>query len=102
VNTIFAILQKHLGVNYIYQEIAKSPIDQRSKILTVEDLKIMPQDWLERFLQANLEANVHKALMIMQEIPQTEIKLIKGLNKLVYEYEFEKIINLVEPLIHHE
>ncbi len=98
---IFYMLHKYLGVNYIYQEIPKYQIDQRSAILTLEDLKIMPQDWLERFMQANLEADAHQALMIMQEIPQTETKLIKGLNKLIYEYEFERIINLIEPLINH-
>ncbi|MGL6282242.1 MAG: response regulator, partial [Microcoleaceae cyanobacterium] len=101
-STIFNILHKYLGVTYIYEEITKSQIDQLSAILTFEDLKIMPQEWLERFIQANLEADTNQVLMIIQEIPQTEIKLIKGLNKLVYEYEFEKIINLVEPLINHE
>jgi hypothetical protein len=38
----------------------------------------------------------------MQEIPETEIKLIKGLNKLAYQDKFDQIIHLVEPLINHE
>jgi signal transduction histidine kinase/CheY-like chemotaxis protein len=96
---IFNMLHQYLGVNYIYQEIIKSVIDQRAEILTFADLQIMPQDWLERFMQRNLEADASQVLMIMQEIPPTETKLIKGLTKLVYEYEFEKIINLIEPLI---
>ncbi|MGL5511020.1 MAG: hypothetical protein ACRDB1_15475, partial [Microcoleaceae cyanobacterium] len=60
------------------------------------------QEWLERFMQANLESDDHIVLMIMEEIPATETKLIKGLNKLVYKYEFEKIMDLIEPLINHE
>jgi signal transduction histidine kinase/CheY-like chemotaxis protein len=98
-SAIFNALHKYLGVTYIYEEINKSQIAPTSEIMTVEDLRIMPQEWLERFAQASLEADTHKALMIMQEIPQTEIKLIKGLNKLMYEFEFEKIIDLITPLI---
>jgi signal transduction histidine kinase/FixJ family two-component response regulator len=98
-STVFNMLNKYLGVTYIYEEITASPIDQTSEILTGEDFKIMPQAWLKRFMQANLEADDHIVLMIMQEIPQTEVKLINGLNKLVYKYEFDKIIDLIEPLI---
>jgi signal transduction histidine kinase/CheY-like chemotaxis protein len=101
-STIFNILQKYLGVQYIYEEITESQVDQISEILTGEDFKIMSQAWLERFLQANLEADDHKVLIVMEEIPATAIKLLTGLNKLVYKYEFDAIIDLVEPLINHE
>ncbi|MGL6283731.1 MAG: response regulator, partial [Microcoleaceae cyanobacterium] len=99
---IFNMLHKYLGVTYIYEEITVSQIDQVSEVLTSEDFVIMPQEWLERFMQANLESDDHIVLMIMEEIPATETKLIKGLNKLVYKYEFEKIMDLIEPLINHE
>ncbi|MGL5508445.1 MAG: hypothetical protein ACRDB1_02425, partial [Microcoleaceae cyanobacterium] len=98
-STIFNILNKYLGVTYIYEEITASQVDQVSEVLTGEDLKIMPQEWLERFMQANLEADDRIVLMIMAEIPATEIKLIKGLNKLVYKYEFDAIIDLIKPLL---
>ena len=98
---IFHMLHKYLGVTYIYQEITESQIDQPLETLTLEDFRIMPQAWLKRFRQANLEADDHVVLMVMEEIPQTEVKLINGLNKLVYKYEFDKIIDLIEPLINH-
>ncbi len=101
-SAIFNMLNKYLGVTYIYEEISESQVNQSSEILTGEDFKTMSQDWLARFLQANLEADDYKVLIIMQEIPETEIKLIKGLNKLVYKYEFDQIIDLVEPLINHK
>jgi signal transduction histidine kinase/CheY-like chemotaxis protein len=101
-SAIFNMLNKYLGVTYIYQEIAESPLEEFPDILTGEDFKTMSQDWLARFLQANLEADDHKVLIIMQEIPETEIKLIKVLNKLVHKYEFDQIIDLVEPLINHK
>ena len=99
---IFHMLHKYLGVTYIYQEITELQIDQPLETLTLEDFRIMPQAWLKRFRQANLEADDHVVLMVMEEIPQTEVKLINGLNKLVYKYEFDKIIDLIEPLINHE
>jgi signal transduction histidine kinase/FixJ family two-component response regulator len=101
-SAIFNMLHKYLGVSYIYEEITESQVDQISEILTGEDFKIMPQAWLKRFLQANLEADDHKVLIVMEEIPATAIKLLTGLNKLVYKYEFDQIIDLVEPLINHE
>jgi signal transduction histidine kinase/DNA-binding NarL/FixJ family response regulator len=101
-STIFNMLNKYLGVTYIYEEITESQVNQPSEILTGEDFKIMSQEWLEKFLQANLEADDNQVLIVMEEIPATAIKLLTGLNKLVYKYEFDQIIDLVEPLINHE
>ena len=100
--SIFHILNKYLGVTYIYEEIAESKVIEFSEKLTGKDLQIMPQEWLEKLLRATLEADDEKVLQIIEEIPGTEVKLTKSLTKLVYKYQFERIMDLIEPLINHE
>jgi signal transduction histidine kinase/CheY-like chemotaxis protein len=95
-STIFHILNKYLGVTYIYEEIAESQAVKFSEKLTSEDLQIMPQEWLEKLLKATLEADDEKVLQIIKELPTTEVKLTKGLTKLVNQYQFEQIMDLIE------
>jgi CheY-like chemotaxis protein len=97
--TVLQMLQKHLGVVFLYEEMAEPSIEELPAVLTTEDFTIMSQAWLERLLQASLATDDKKVLMIMAEIPTTARKLINGLNKLVYEYQFQVIINLIEPLL---
>ncbi|VXD21930.1 hybrid sensor histidine kinase/response regulator [Planktothrix paucivesiculata] len=103
-STIFEILTKHLGVKYIYENMT----DGNSKIgetihelpqLTTEQFQIMPQAWLLRLYQAVLEADEQQIMRLISEIPETEAALAKILTKLVRQYQFEQIIDLIEPLI---
>ncbi len=100
--TIFHILNKYLGVRYIYEEIGGSQVVEFSEKLTGKDLQIMPQEWLEKLLKATLEADDEKVLQIIEELPETEVKLTKSLTKLVYQYQFERIMDLIEPLINNQ
>ena len=51
--------------------------------------------------KAVLEANTQKVMKVMQEILETELFLIKSLTKLAREFQFEQILDLIEPLIVH-
>ncbi|VXD21928.1 hybrid sensor histidine kinase/response regulator [Planktothrix paucivesiculata] len=102
-STIFEILTKHLGVKYIYENMT----DGNSKIgetihelpqLTTEQFQIMPQAWLLRLYQAVLEADEQQIVRLISEIPETEAAFPKSLTKLVRQFQFEQIIDLIEPL----
>ncbi|HEY9703629.1 MAG TPA: hypothetical protein V6C58_14365 [Allocoleopsis sp.] len=41
-------------------------------------------------------------MTLIQEIPQMETSLIKGLNKLVRQFQFEQILDLIEPLLNND
>ncbi|VXD21932.1 hybrid sensor histidine kinase/response regulator [Planktothrix paucivesiculata] len=103
-STIFEILTKHLGVKYIYENMT----DGNSKIgetihelpqLTTEQFQIMPQAWLLRLYQAVLEADEQQIVRLISEIPETEAAFPKSLTKLVRQFQFEQIIDLIEPLV---
>ncbi|WP_333374158.1 hypothetical protein [Microcoleus sp. N9_B4] len=52
--------------------------------------------------EAVLEANTEKVIKVIQEIPETELFLIKSLTKLARQFQFEQILDLIEPLMVHD
>ncbi|HEY9596316.1 MAG TPA: histidine kinase, partial [Cyanophyceae cyanobacterium] len=101
--TIFDALSKHLGVQYIYTEIHNESLEVTAeKSLTSDDLRFMEQEWINDFYEATLEANTNDVIELLQKIPPTESFVIKSLTKMVRQFEFEKLIDLVEPLMNYE
>ncbi len=52
--------------------------------------------------KAVFEANTQKVMKVIQEIPETELFLIKSLTKLARQFQFEQILDLIEPLMVHD
>ncbi|MGL5131082.1 MAG: ATP-binding protein [Planktothrix sp.] len=102
-HNIFETLTKHLGVRYIYSEIKLCVSDVTlDSTLTSQELTCMPKEWIIELYQATLEANTGLVMQLITQIPHVEAHLIQSLTQLVRKFEFEQIINLVEPLISHE
>ncbi|HBW57512.1 MAG TPA: hypothetical protein DEF27_06775, partial [Oscillatoriales bacterium UBA8482] len=103
-STIFEVLTKHLGVKYIYEHKTDGnsqiggAINELSR-LTTEQFQIMPQEWVIRLYQAVLEADEQQIMRLIPEIPETETYLATSLTKLVRQFQFEQIIDLIEPFI---
>ncbi|GBO56677.1 circadian input kinase A [Pseudanabaena sp. lw0831] len=99
---IFDALAKHLGVKYIYENIQhhKHEIDFPSEILlTSENLKVMPDSWIMQLYRASLEADKNIVINLIGQIPESETFLVRSLTKLARNYQFEKLIDLTEPLL---
>ncbi len=102
-HTIFDALAKHLGVKYIYADTSFENLESiEEKSLTSDSLKCMDQEWITKFYEATLEANTNLVIELVKEIPQTEPFLIQSLTKLARQFEFEKLVDLVEILINNE
>ena len=99
--TIFDTLTTHLGVQYLYDEAGSPDGDniQQREILTSEQFKVMPQAWLIDLYDAVLEADSQQIMVLIQAMPETEALLSKKLTTLVRQFQLEKILNLLEPLI---
>jgi signal transduction histidine kinase/DNA-binding NarL/FixJ family response regulator len=100
--TIFDTLAKHLGVKYTYENIQLHEHDSDffSEIsLTSENLKIMPDSWIMQLYRSALEADKNIVINLIGEIPDTENFLIRSLTKLASNFQFEKLIDLTEPLL---
>jgi signal transduction histidine kinase/DNA-binding response OmpR family regulator len=101
--TIFDTLTKHLGVQYIYEEIPEHNEGSVTEIpLKTENFQVMPQAWLIRLSEAVLEADGEQVMKLVAEIPTTGETLAKKLTKLVHQFQFEQILNLIEPLINDD
>jgi DNA-binding response OmpR family regulator len=97
---IFEMLSKHLGVKFIYEENnALDNTELADKLLSSADFTIMPKQWLMQLSEAALEADSEQVLLLINAIPITETLFINKLNKLVRQFQFEQIIDLIEPLL---
>jgi signal transduction histidine kinase/CheY-like chemotaxis protein len=99
--TIFEVLAKHLGVKYVYadQDLESPKNGFLETKLTSEIFKIMPQSWMIKLSEAALEADSDRVMRLIQEIPESETFLIQSLTKLLRQFQFEKILDLIAPFL---
>jgi signal transduction histidine kinase/FixJ family two-component response regulator len=97
--TIFDILVKHLGVQFIYENTLYDDGKLIEKPLSSSQFQVMSQEWLIKLSVATSEADSEQVLLLIQEIPITETDLIKSLTKKVRQFQFEQILDFIEPLI---
>jgi CheY-like chemotaxis protein/uncharacterized protein YdhG (YjbR/CyaY superfamily) len=104
---IFDTLTKHLGVQYLSEDnyaceeyVYEEKKDIFSEILLASDIiKNRPEKWIKKLYESSLEADQKLVIQLIAEIPEQEIVLKQSLTKLVNSYQFEKLIDLAEPLI---
>ncbi|WRH68514.1 MAG: response regulator [Planktothrix sp. GU0601_MAG3] len=99
-STIFEVLTKHLGVKYIYEELTdKNVIDHLSSTMLssmdLGDLALMSQEWRSQLHQASLEADSNLVTKLIQEIPNQKSHLVKVLEKLARQFQFDEIAELL-------
>ncbi|NEN92406.1 MAG: response regulator [Okeania sp. SIO3H1] len=92
---IFETMQKHLGVEYIYQEETESQTATELSSLTVEDLEKMPNEWLEELYDAAKALDDDRILELIEKIPVEESLLAEKLSNLVNDFQFKTIRQLL-------
>jgi CheY-like chemotaxis protein len=99
---IFDALAKHLGVKYTYENIQnyENKIGFFSELsVTSENIKVMPNSWIMQLYRSSLEADQNTVISLIGEIPDSETSLVRSLTKLVNNFQFEKLIDLTEPIL---
>ncbi|MBD2199632.1 MULTISPECIES: AAA family ATPase [Calothrix] len=100
--TIFEMMVKHLGVRYLYQE-QKPP--SHTPNLTVEPLSLtdlfaeMPKSWIINLHEAALDADAELVLQLLELVPESHALVRQTCKNWVKKFQFEKILDLTEPLI---
>ncbi len=95
-------LGKYLGVEYIYEEDLSSNLtssQSQNKPLTVDDLSIMPREWIEKLHQAALTVDDSEAVQLIQEIPDRAGELANTLTNLVENFRMDAIFEVTEEYI---
>ncbi|GAB4375824.1 MAG: hypothetical protein Kow00121_22020 [Elainellaceae cyanobacterium] len=93
---LFEAIAQHLGVHYCYVEQAQEPFVSATKMLTAQDLQVMPTDWIAQVHEAALDLNDSKICQLITEIPSQEASLIAGMSCLVDNFQLETIAILTQ------
>ncbi|MFB2893214.1 PAS domain S-box protein [Aerosakkonemataceae cyanobacterium BLCC-F50] len=90
-------IAKHLGVRYIYAD-NSHPITEHSQIptLTPEDLKVMSQEWIAQLHLAAAAVDDQLVIELVEQIPETYIKLVNILISLVENFRLDLILEITE------
>ncbi|MFB2937329.1 PAS domain S-box protein [Aerosakkonemataceae cyanobacterium BLCC-F154] len=101
---LFAKMNQYLGVRYIYAD-ENQPTSLNSAIpkkLQVEDLKVMPIEWIKELHQAVLCVNDDIILELVKQIPESKAALADTLKDLVDNFRLDLILELTETIIPSE
>ncbi|WP_204151771.1 ATP-binding protein [Leptolyngbya sp. CCY15150] len=102
-STIFEAIAHHLGVQYRYAEEPAEPSGSSSLDQTWSDrLAELPRDWLETFYQTVLEADVHTAIALIEQLPAEQDAIAQPLATMVNQFQFEAILLFLESQIQDE
>ncbi len=69
---IYRMLEKHLGVSYIYQEenlLTDVKLERKKVSLTSDDLKFMPLKWRQLMYKNALRLNQEEMLLLINKVP---------------------------------
>jgi len=92
---IFNMMAKHLGVVYVYDEPEVQP--KPRKTLSVEDLAVLPRDWVEKLNQAASRGRVQPLQDLISKIETEHPWIAESLLLLIGEYQFKQIVDLTDP-----
>ncbi len=101
---IFEMMEKHLGVRYIYEDSVESQLPQEE--MSQSDLESalvqMPREWAVSLYNATVEGDVGAVAEAIALIPSPLSPLARTLSTWANQYQFEKIIELIEVVVDEE
>jgi signal transduction histidine kinase/DNA-binding response OmpR family regulator len=100
-NVIFEKMAAYLGVQYIYEEIAQNSQEANQSLgrFTTESLLVMPREWLEKLKGAASQLNEQAIAQLLAQVPTEHFLLVKEIEDYVNDFEFERIITLVQEAL---
>ncbi|WP_293130112.1 ATP-binding protein [Microcoleus sp. bin38.metabat.b11b12b14.051] len=104
---LFSIIEKHLGLRYIYAEPVSVNVENESQIngiaghhQSVEaQLCQMPIDWVEQIHKAAHECYDDKIMRLIEEMPRELASAAQVLNDLAHDFLFDDIIDLAKSAV---
>ena len=99
--TIFEKMAQHLGVCYIYEEqgLPPDPPLAIAEKLTSKALTVMSVEWLTQLRLAAIELDTIRVDSLFSQIPQEHAALATNLQKMVHNFDFDRILQLAEQAI---
>jgi CheY-like chemotaxis protein/anti-sigma regulatory factor (Ser/Thr protein kinase) len=95
---IFDALNKHLGVQFVYEDLEVSVDRSPETNSTSPNLAIMGEEWRSQLSEAAIEGDSNRVMRLIQAIPDTESAVIKILEKFARQFEFDEIVELLNEV----
>ncbi len=95
-NNIFETIANHLDVQYLYSEPKQLETSTIKSSLTVDELAVMPQAWLQELAQAALSLNEQHLEKLLQTIPPEHETLRTKILSLSQSFSFHQIVELTQ------
>lgn len=99
---VFSKMAEHLGICYLYDDGAEQAEDGRGLKVDAADLEALPQDWVVRFRQAAAKGKAGDLLELLKRVRPDHSRVSDALARMVRDYEFSKIVALLEAGDRHE
>ena len=101
---LFDLLAKHLGVRYIYEEVAPPllpeafghPARQEGDTELAERLAVLPVEWVTDLQRAVVLGDLRLMLQLADQIREQDPDLAEALAASIHEFEHERILMLIE------
>jgi CheY-like chemotaxis protein len=98
---IFDKMAQHLGLRYIYQDLAPDESDgdvQAQVDLTPSDLADLPTDWAAELHHAAARGRARRILDLIEQIWPDHARVADVLAAWVHDFRFDRIMSLTDPL----
>ncbi|MGD1808144.1 ATP-binding protein [Dapis sp. BLCC M126] len=92
---IFEAMHEHIGVEFIYEEVQEKEIKLTREILTPENLGTLPEEWQRGLEDAIVNSDRKTMNGIVEKIALEHEELAEALQKCLYNFEYEKILNIL-------
>ena len=97
---IFAVMGKHLGVRYIYEdptEVSVAGVGESSQeVLTPEAIASLSPDWIAEFKQNILSVDMEAIASSIAQIHTVNPSLADTLQDCINNFEYDRILNTIE------
>jgi len=90
---VFEIMAQQLGIAFVYEE-EELPDDVLSGALTPESLSTLSSEWVGQLHKAATQADMEVISELIDEITSNHSDVAKGLQELVDDFRFDKIMEL--------
>ncbi len=100
-SVIFDKMADYLGVQYIYEENPTNQPENSQSLgkFSAESLLVMPKEWLEEMYSATSQLNEKAIAQLLAQVPKEHFLLVKEIEDYVNDFEFERIIDLVQAAL---
>ncbi|MBE9223869.1 response regulator [Phormidium sp. LEGE 05292] len=95
---IFDIMNRHIGVRYIYEDKSDdtpSLSEVNNTVLTATDFQNIPESLLVNLKEAVINIDVESAELIIREIYQYNPDVAKSIKNYIDNFNYEKILHLI-------